>query len=135
MKGIPLDRPFKVGRPRRDPRERILERLDHELPDRKPDKCWEWPGDRTEAGYGVINVGGHRAGPDDNRQVLYVHRIMARAPEGKVAMHTCDNPPCCNPRHLWIGTVADNNLDSQIKGRSRAWGHVVPRWEIEIVDE
>jgi len=59
---------------------------------------------------------------------LRVHRLMWEAvngpiPEGYYILHTCDNPPCINPNHLFLGTQADNIHDSQAKGRSRKADH------------
>lgn len=77
--------------------------------------CWEWPGARAVAGYGVTKR--------DGRQ-MYVHRLVweianARSlPVDRVVMHRCDNPPCVNPEHLLLGTHADNNGDRSAKGRS-----------------
>lgn len=39
-------------------------------------------------------------------------------PNGLYVCHTCDNPPCCNPNHLWVGTAGQNNTDRHRKGRS-----------------
>jgi hypothetical protein len=78
------------------------------------DACWPWTGHRNELGYGAIQVGG---------RLLKVHRVAYQTtvgpiPAGLVVMHTCDNPPCCNPAHLRLGTVAENNADRHAKGRS-----------------
>jgi hypothetical protein len=72
------------------------------------DDCWEWQGARTVAGYGVVGHDG----------VHYsAHRVMAGALADDVVLHTCDNPPCCNPRHLRVGTQRDNIADAVAKGR------------------
>jgi DNA-binding XRE family transcriptional regulator len=69
--------------------------------------CWEWHGGRMLTGYGVI---GRRRGN------LLAHRICweihyGPIPRGMLVRHTCDNPPCVNPRHLLLGTDRDNTLD------------------------
>lgn len=80
-----------------------------------PDDCWEWPFGRTK-GYGMCWWQGkmRRA----THVVLHLLRDI-NVPPGMVAAHTCDNPPCVNPDHLFVGTRADNNLDRDRKGRGR----------------
>lgn len=75
--------------------------------------CWEWTGPRNACGYGTTNV--------ENRSAL-AHRVAwellrGPIPDGLLVCHKCDNPPCCNPDHLFLGTQADNMQDAARKGR------------------
>lgn len=78
-----------------------------------PDECWPWTGPTDEDGYGDMRLkGGLRR----------AHRIAFFAatniePGELVVRHTCDNPPCCNPAHLILGTAKDNNRDIHDRGR------------------
>lgn len=77
------------------------------------DGCWQWKASTTEDGYGRIF--------GDGRQQR-AHRISweihkGPIPEGMSVLHRCDNPPCCNPAHLFLGTTADNMADKFAKGR------------------
>lgn len=77
--------------------------------------CWPWLGRRTDRGYGEYHLSGER---------WRSHRF-ALADTGielgeKIVLHKCDNPPCCNPKHLTVGTYADNNADMRAKGRAKA---------------
>lgn len=80
------------------------------------DECWPWNGTRGLRDYGYFYLGktlrvrAHRA-------VWMLHHGQ-EIPEGKVICHSCDNPPCCNPAHLWLGTVEENNKDRARKGRT-----------------
>ena len=80
----------------------------------KTDYCWIWTGSRKPKGYGQFGV---------NYKVVNTHRyayenFIGPIPDGMVVMHICDNPPCVNPDHLKLGTIADNNKDRDEKGRS-----------------
>ena len=79
--------------------------------------CWIWSGPKIKTGYGVI---GYRE--NGNRQRIYAHRLSWILSHGEIVpgiqvLHHCDNPPCCNPEHLFLGTQADNMHDMKLKGR------------------
>jgi hypothetical protein len=80
-----------------------------------PDECWPWLASCVK-GRGRISLGGkmHLA-----PRISLVLRDRAWPADGLVACHSCDNALCVNPKHLWWGTVADNNRDTSIKGRGR----------------
>lgn len=83
---------------------------------RRTDDCWIWMGARNSAGYG--NIGDY----GDGRKVVLTHRLsMALSgtaiPIGMQVLHRCDNPPCVNPGHLFVGTALDNSRDMITKGR------------------
>ena len=72
-------------------------------------QCWEWGGVTTEKGYGRFNgAAAHR---------LAYQLVHGPIPDGQVIRHVCDNPPCCNPAHLLIGSQKDNVRDSVRRGR------------------
>lgn len=80
--------------------------------DRKTDsECWPWTATKTSFGYGSFRVGSMT---DGSRRKEMAHRVAymlatgKTIPQGKVIMHACDNPPCCNPAHLSVGTYAEN---------------------------
>lgn len=75
-----------------------------------PDACWPWQGPRFRAGYGRSGHHGyaHRAAYENAHGPI---------PPGMVVRHRCDNPPCCNPAHLVLGTHAENMADMVARGR------------------
>jgi len=96
----------------------IIERVLRHLPDNvTDDDCWVTDYAPTPRGY--IRVYGEDGGPKQ-----YLHRLVWEAhnaepiPDGQVVRHTCDNPACCNPNHLLLGTMQDNVADMFERGRN-----------------
>jgi len=93
----------------------LVERLESRLDKSPASGCWLYLGARLPRGYGIIGAGG-------KRKKIYAHRaawIVWRGPipEGMHVCHRCDNPPCCNPDHLFLGTRSDNMRDCVQKNR------------------
>jgi hypothetical protein len=77
------------------------------------DSCWLWTGGKDKDGYGKVGF---------NKKHYRAHRIMyllenGPIEEGNFVCHTCDNPSCVRPSHLWQGTILENNRDKESKGR------------------
>lgn len=77
-----------------------------------PSGCWEWLGARDPRGYGRFQAEGHKRA---HRAAWALFR--GPIPAGLLVCHHCDNPPCCNPDHLFVGTMSDNIRDGYVKGR------------------
>jgi len=80
------------------------------------DDCWHWARPCHSGGYGILGYGRHK--------LVFAHRLSwqlhyGQIPEKLCVLHKCDNPPCCNPRHLFLGTHEDNALDRDRKGRTQ----------------
>jgi hypothetical protein len=112
---------------------KILNRFWSKVERKGPNECWLWKAGRFKRGYGLFYL--HRKLQKAHRASFQIHH--GEIPPGKCVCHTCDNPLCVNPAHLWIGSVAENNKDRSIKGRSatgdrsgaRTHIHLVPRGE------
>lgn len=85
---------------------------------RQPDQCWEWMAHRKKTGYGQFML---RAGVFmTSSRVALALSIGRPLSSGECACHHCDNPPCCNPAHLFAGTSSDNLIDCVEKGRKNS---------------
>lgn len=96
-----------------------LERYWASVERRGPSECWPWLGRRDRDGYGWFSDFSIRRSPlRAHRYMIYV--VTSRLPEPtEHVLHRCDNPPCVNPAHLFIGSNLDNIADKIAKGRHR----------------
>lgn len=82
----------------------------------KPDLftgCWEWMGPKTSFGHGTsARIDGERVAHRLSWLLTY-----GPIPEGGWVLHHCDNPPCVNPQHLYVGTLWENARDRTVRGR------------------
>ena len=98
----------------------LLERLLNKIEIDKTTDCWIWQGGKNNIGYGMIR---------DDDKMRTTHRVsyeehICKIPTGLCVCHTCDNPLCCNPKHLWLGTMKQNMNDMHSKGRGKVFGGV-----------
>lgn len=89
------------------------ERFQHYVSVAADDECWVWRGTVGRDGYGRIS---HQSKPLLTHRVAYEMHYK-KSPAGMLVCHKCDNPPCCNPHHLFLGTAQDNRQDCVSKGR------------------
>ncbi len=94
----------------------------------KPEDCWEWMGSKTSSGYGNLSWHGHPV--QAHRVAFYLafgglalqtsfrHEGFAKTYK-RFVLHRCDNRLCCNPDHLFLGSMRTNLLDAYQKGRKR----------------
>ena len=101
----------------------------------KTEGCWLWRGPKGRAGYGAYRI---------KRRMHFAHRLAwaevhGPIPSGLFVCHHCDNPPCVNPAHLFIGTQKDNRRDCTAKGRNpgnktkRGWRLVLSDRQVEEI--
>lgn len=102
--------------------------------DRYPgaDECWEFHGTRDAYGYGAIGL--DKLGAPKGK----AHRIMWCLVHGELdgavdVLHRCDNPPCCNPAHLYLGTQTENMQDMWSKNRAHVWGATLTPTQVQAI--
>ena len=93
-----------------------MERFWNKIDRREPNECWPWIGGISR-GYGHWSFweSGKCRSTTSHRKAWEL--ANGPIPAGLFVLHRCDNPPCCNPAHLWLGTHADNMADKVAKGR------------------
>lgn len=112
-KRVPTGRPKGVQPT--PPSERFWPKVNIEGGDAEP--CWPFMGSKNKYGYGLFYM-------NDIKRKVPAHRIAYALHFGSfdrtlIVRHRCDNPPCCNPSHLILGTIADNNRDRKERGRNK----------------
>lgn len=123
----PASRKYKQSK---TPLEYLMQRvyidMDH------PDPCWEFTSAKDKDGYGQCQ----HARVARDASVSRAHQLAwfmmnGKIPNGMMVCHKCDNPSCCNPNHLFLGTAQDNNDDMWSKGR---WvSGVKPKYDREYI--
>lgn len=111
----------------------LIDRFFTKFTPSEPTNCWTWLGYKDAKGYGIIK----RLGKSYKAHRLSYSIHKGRIPDGLVVCHTCDNPSCVNPNHLWTGTHRENQLDCNnknrrakgIRHRSYLYPEQVPRGE------
>jgi hypothetical protein len=108
---------------RRLPLERFIEKVD-----KRDDGCWIWKAFAMDSGYGKFSLGGKSI--TSHRASWIIHRGVVQ--EGLCVLHYCDNPPCVNPDHLFLGTQYENIEDRNRKGRTYSPYKITHEQAVEI---
>jgi hypothetical protein len=111
--------------------EGVADRFWTQVDCRGSDECWEWLGYRDRDGYGSVSMWPTRMGA---HRVAY-EIVNGAVPDGLAVRHRCDNQPCCNPAHLELGTIIDNNRDKTARGRdAKGERHGMARYSAEQIE-
>lgn len=116
------------------PVERFWSKVDKSGPVVRSDlgECWVWKGSRSRFGYGRF--------PVEHRRQVYAHRFAYELAYGPIVLdllvcHRCDNPPCVNPDHLFLGDNSDNIADRQSKNRQARREQIVSNRRQAFADD
>lgn len=107
------ERPPALNLKRKTPAERFAGKVDK----RGPDECWPWKPPKHRSGHGEFFVSPERGKVRAHSFALELATGVP-CPPGREACHRCDNPPCCNPAHIYYGTRQDNVNDMVQHGRA-----------------
>ena len=102
-----------------------------------PDECWPWLGETNHDGYGVFTESGKQVRAHRRAYELEHGPLPPHDPKTRSSVrHSCHNKPCCNPRHLSVGTHKENMQDSERDGKHQAHErHGLARLTEEQIDE
>jgi len=103
----------RIGRAVRSEWDRFWEKVDVSS---GVGSCWPWTGARDPNGYGRFAIGKDRS---DKASRIAFRLVHGSIPGGLYVLHDCDNPPCCNPAHLYAGTQRQNVHDAMRRGRHK----------------
>ena len=107
------------GRKSRCEAESLFRSRMRRVPGKMKSPCWEWTRCRGSYGYGKMGSVAllRSSSPGDTHRIAWMLK-NGPIPKGMCVLHHCDNPPCCNPDHLWAGTQKENLHDMAAKGRN-----------------
>ena len=105
---------------------------------KRQDGCWEWTAKRTRDGYGSFWNGEHYDAQRTKPVTVLAHRwayehLKGEDPRGMVVCHSCDNPWCVNPGHLFAGSQKDNVYDCIRKSRHRNARAALSQSDAEVI--
>ena len=114
----------------------LEERFWRKVDKKSDDECWLWLGATFVQGYGAFSP---KASVTLRAHKVAYEYIKGAIPDGLILRHKCDNPPCCNPNHLILGTQKDNARDMMERGRgkktSRSGWHVLKPEDVRCIRE
>lgn len=105
------------------------------FPLERESECLVWTRAKDDNGYG--RVGGYQQGTAFAHRVSMEIKLKRRLSSQEEVLHTCDNPPCCNPEHLYVGTQVENTRDAMVRDRvafgERHWKRVLTESDVRSI--